>query len=277
MKNRTRESFVVAAIGVAIAAAAIVAALLASGCGPTRPAPAPPPPEPAAIPAPSAKPAPATRLRVASLDVSGFRGRIEQEHVDELSRLVAGRRIEVLAIQGITRYPTLRTRVDLVDGLASAAGMRQAFGETIDLSGRQSGNAVLSAYPVASSDSRAFDGVSGTRFEGALRVIVDAGTRPLIVVSTLLPSPLSAADARICTDVIASMVAERGNDPLLVFGNLPAPPAGGPLGGLRTAEEAGARLWYTPGPIEAGPPGSASCALGTLLISDIDVYPQGSR
>jgi endonuclease/exonuclease/phosphatase family metal-dependent hydrolase len=215
------------------------------------------------------------RLRVGSLDVSRFSGRVEQAQIDELASIVADRQIEVLAVQGITRYPTVKTRIDLVEGLAAAAGMKQVFGETINVSGRQSGNAVFSAYPVASSDSKGFEGVSGLNFEGALRVIVDAGTRPVVVVSTLLPDPLSAKDSKLCLDVIAGMTSERGKDPLLVLGNLPAPPAG--EWSEVAAGGTGGRLWYTPGPVEAGAGSAAPCAFGTILIADIDIYPQGTR
>jgi hypothetical protein len=262
-------------VGVVVAAA-LTAALLFGGCGASQPAPAasePPATTPAEPAAPS-KRAPAMKLRVASLDVSGFNGRITQAHVDELARLIAERKIEMIAIQGITRYPTVKTRIDLVGALAAAAGMRQVFGETINLSGAQSGNAVLSAYPIASSDSRAFEGVSGMKFEGALRVIVDAGTRPVVVVSTRLPDPLSAKDSKICVDAIAAMTSERGEDPLLVLGNLPAP--SGEMRDVRAGGNGG-RIWFTPGPVEAAGGRTAPCALGTILLADVDIYPQGVR
>ena len=267
-------AFAAPAARATMTAALLVAAvaLFAGGCGPSKPAAAPETAPPKEAPAPS-KPAPSTMLRVASLDLSKFSGRITQGQIEELASIITEREIEVLAIQGITRYPTLKSRPDLVDGLAAATGMRNAFGETINVSGRQSGNAVLSAYQVNSSDSKAFEGVSGLNFEGALRVIVDAGARPVVVVSTLLPAPLSERDAKICLKTIEGMTAERGKDPLLVMGNLPSPAGDdwNEVGG------AGGRIWYTPGPVEAGPVSSAPCPFGTLFIADLDIYPQGTR
>jgi endonuclease/exonuclease/phosphatase family metal-dependent hydrolase len=272
----SRGVFAIVMIILGVLALAVAAALLLPGCASTQPAPAPPPAAPESTEAGTpGKPAPAMKLRVASLDVSRFSGRVEQAQIDELASIIADRKIEVLAVQGITRYPTVKTRLDLVDALASAAGMRVLFGETINLSGRQSGNAVFSAYPVASSDTKGFEGVTGLNFEGALRVIVDAGTRPVVVVSTLLPSPLSAKDSKICLDVIAGMTSERGKDPLVVLGNLPAPPAGEWT--EVTAGGTGGRLWYTPGPIEAGAGSAAPCAFGTLLLTDIYIFPQTGR
>jgi hypothetical protein len=97
----------------------------------------------------------------------------------------------------------------------------------------------------------------------------------VIFVSTLLPSPLSAKDSKVCLDVIAGMTSERGRDPLVVLGNLPAPPAG--EWSEVAAAGTGGRLWYTPGPVEAGGGSTAGCALGTLLLANIDIYPQGAR
>ncbi|HLF13263.1 MAG TPA: hypothetical protein VI932_00035 [Bacteroidota bacterium] len=250
------------------------AALILSGCGASQPAASPPPPVPTET---APVPAPAMTIRVASLDVSGYRGRIEQKQVDELARLMGERKIELLAVQGITRYPTVRTRTDLVGELASATEMRQAFGETINLSGRQSGNALFSAYPISSSDSRSYEGVAGSNFEGALMVIVDAGARPVVVVSTLLPEPLSTADARICNDALSAMASERGTDPLLVLGNLPGPPDGGTWRDIRTGDARAGRLWYTPGGITVSGGTTARCELGTLLIADVGIYPQSRR
>ncbi len=250
-------------------------AVILSGCGSSQPAESPLPSPTATEPAPA--PVPAMKLRVASLDISGFRGRMEKKQVDELARLIGERKIELLAVQGITRYPTVKTRTDLIEELSSVTGMRQAFGETINLSGRQSGNALFSAYPIASSDSRSYEGVSGSNFEGALRAIVDAGTRAVVVVCTLFPDPLSTIDARVCNDALSAMASERGTDPLVVLGNLPGPPGGGTWKEIQAGDPGAGRLWYTPGGITVSGGTTARCELGTLLIADVDIFPQARR
>lgn len=253
-----------------------VSATLLTGCGASKRAEAPVS-TPAAEPSPVAAPVAAMTLRIASLDVSGFRGRMERTQIDELAGLIASKKIDVLAVQGITRYPTITTRTDLVAELSSATGMFQVFGETINLSGRQSGNAVFSSYPIASSDGRAYDGVSGNKFEGALRAIIDAGTRPLVVVSTRLPDPLGATDARRCGDLLSTMASDRGTDPLVVLGNLPRPPGDGTWKEVRSADATAGTLWFTPGPISISTGTSLKCGLGTLLLADVDLFPQKGR
>lgn len=259
-----------------ITAALMVIAVMLGGCAGSQQASAPPP-APAGEPAAPPPPAAAMKLRIANLDVSGFRGRIGMKQVEELSRLLGANKIDLLAVQGITRYPSVKTRTDLVEELASATGMRQAFGETINLSGRQSGNALFSAYPITSNDALPFEGVSGSNFEGALRVIVDAGTRPIEVLSTRLPDPLSGSDERICTGVIAGAASDRGKDPLVVLGNLPPPPAGETWREVAAGGRSAGAIWYTPGPISVSGGTTARCELGILLIADVDIFPQDRR
>jgi len=260
------------AVGLWVTALVSVALSLLAGCGTTAPTAGTPAPPDTATPVFR----PATSFRIASLDVGSFRGRIEQKQVDELASLISKHRVEVIAIQGLTRYPGVSTRTDLVDALGATTGMRTSFGETIAVSGRQSGNALLSAYPVASSDSRPYDGVSGTGFEGALQTIVDAGTRTVLIVSTRLPDPLSEKDLRICAGTLTGIADEYPDDPLIVLGNLPHPPAGDVW--KTTAGEAAGRAftWFTPRGMAVRDGGAdLRCALGTVHISEVDVYPRG--
>lgn len=261
-----------------------VAPAFLAGCAASKDAGSPAPP-PAVEAAPVAAPAAAMTVRIASLDVSGFRGRIERAHVDELAALIASGKIDVLAIQGITRYPTVATRTDLVTELAAATGMFHAFGETINVSGRQSGNALFSSYPIASSDARSYDGLTGNNFEGAVRGIIDAGTRPLSVVSTRLPDPPGPNDARVCADLLSAMASEGGRDPFVVLGNLPRPPGGSVWKEVRSPGETaggapGARpgsLWYTPGPVTITAVPGLRCGLGTLHVAEAGIFPQAGR
>jgi endonuclease/exonuclease/phosphatase family metal-dependent hydrolase len=254
--------------------AAILAAsalLALAGCGTT--APTPPPPPPAETPA--SAPRAAISLRVGSLDLSSWRGRIERRQVDELAGLISALKLDVVAIQGITRYPGVSSRLDLVDALGAATGMRTSFGETIAVSGRQSGNAVLSSYPIASSDSKNYQGVSGTGFEGALQAIVDAGTRTIVFVSTRLPEPLAGKDLRICTGTLFGIAREYPDDPVVVLGNLPPPPAGDTWN-TAGADPAGVEMsWFTPRGITMRGADGARCALGDVRVADVDIFPRG--
>jgi len=242
------------------------------GCGTSSTTPgAPAPPD-----SPSATvPKPAMSLRVGSLDVGSFRGRIDQPLVTELAGLISKMKLDVIAIQGLTRYPGISTRTDLIDALAAATGMRTSFGETIAVSGRQSGNAVLSSYPITSSDSRNYDGISGTGFEGALQTIVDAGTRTIVIISTRLPRPLSGRDLRICAGTLDGIAAEYPKEPLIVLGNLPGTPA---VDTWKTAARDGTGKvfsWFTPRGISVSKGEGGHCRLGDVRVVDMDIFPRG--
>ncbi len=244
---------------------------LMSGCGTTAPTPETP-----ATTDTVAAARPAMTLSIGAIDVSTYRGRVEKKQVEELAALISKHRVEVVALQGLTRYPGVSTRTDLLDALGAATGMRTSFGETIAVSGRQTGNAVLSAYPIVSSDSRPYDGITGTGFEGALRAIVDAGTRPVVVVSTRLPNPLSGEDLRICTGTIDGISAEHPDDPVIVLGNLPPPPAG--TAWETTGENTAGRAfaWFKARGMAVRDAGAvARCELGNLRLSQVDLYPRG--
>jgi len=101
---------------------------------------------------------PRSTTRVGSLDISSISGRLEKKRVDDLARLLIKERVEILAVQGITRYPGVRTRLDFADELALKADMQHAFGEVMNLSGRQTGNAVFSIYPILSSKNQPIEG-----------------------------------------------------------------------------------------------------------------------
>lgn len=126
-------------------------------------------------------------IRVGSLDISSISGRLEKKSVEDLARLLIKEGVEIVAVQGITRYPGVRTRVDFVDELALKADMRHAFGEVMNLSGRQTGNAVFSVFPILTSKNQPIDGLASSEFAAAVHALIDGGLVEINVVSARLP------------------------------------------------------------------------------------------
>ncbi|HTP79757.1 MAG TPA: hypothetical protein VMM57_05075 [Bacteroidota bacterium] len=164
---------------------------------------------------------PAITFQVASLNIGGVNRRIEKKDISALARILKREQIEILAVQGITRYPGLETRVDFVSELSSQAEMRNAFGEMMNNSGRQTGNAVFSSYPIRSNVNRSFDGVKSATFEAALQTVIDGGVRDIAVVSAQLPQKAGADDQSQCVRAIAAFNTPDRNYPTVVAGNLP--------------------------------------------------------
>jgi hypothetical protein len=169
----------------------------------------------------SANPQPklAITVRVGSIDLSSLARRIEKRDIERFSTFLKREQIEILAVQGITRYPNVKTRVDFVDELAAQMDMRHSSGESIDISGRQRANAVFSMYPIRSNQKNGFD-VPSAFYESALRVSIDAGVRDVVVVSTRLPEKATSQDLLKCIQIITRLQTIP-HGPFIVTGNLP--------------------------------------------------------
>jgi hypothetical protein len=162
----------------------------------------------------------ATTVRIATLDLFNLKRRIEKKDIDRFADVIKKEQIEVLAMQGIARYPNVKTRIDFVEEFPARADMRRVFGETIDMSGQQRVNAVFSIYPIQWSNKKEFD-VPSAFYESALQVSIDAGVRDVLIVCTRLPEKATAKDLVSCTQTIAEL-RTKTDKPFIVTGNLPA-------------------------------------------------------
>jgi hypothetical protein len=221
-----------------------------------------------------------TTVRIATLDLFNLKRRIEKKDIDRFVEVIKNEQIEVLAVQGISRYPNVKTRIDFVEEFPARADMRRAFGETIDMSGQQRVNAVFSIYPIQWSNKKEFE-VPSAFFESALQVSIDAGVRDVIIVSTRLPEKATTRELISCTQTIAALQTKI-DKPFIVTGNLPilskvkAPES---FADIQFALPADAgktvisRLWYAQGdlfkPVSAR---TVKTELGTMTVVEFGLY-----
>jgi hypothetical protein len=165
---------------------------------------------------------PALTFGVASLNLSSFEKRMEKRDIDRFSSLLKSEQIDILSVQGITRYPGLSSRVDFVKELAATSDMRCTFGEMYNASGKQDGNAIFSIFPQRNNHSDTFDGVQSADFEAALQSSVDGGVKDIVVVSTVLPPKASEADQAACLGIIEKKSLAQPGQPIILTGNLPS-------------------------------------------------------
>ncbi len=161
-------------------------------------------------------------LQVASLNLGDLNKRIERKHIIEFAKVLKREQVEVLAIQEVSRYPGVSTRVDFVNELAVQTDWHNVFGEMLNISGRQTGNAVFSAYPILSHRIQSFDNVMSANFEAALQATIDAGMRSLVVVSTKLPPRATMEEQMQCMSEVASLNPDTTNPLTIITGNLPS-------------------------------------------------------
>jgi hypothetical protein len=222
----------------------------------------------------------ATTIRIATLDLFNLKRRLEKKDIERFAEVIKKELIEVLAVQGISRYPNVKTRIDFVDEFSGRADMRRAFGETIDMSGQQRVNAVFSIYPIQWSNKKEFD-VPSAFFESALQVSIDAGVRDVIIVSTRLPEKATAKDLGTCVQVIAGLQTKM-DKPFIVTGNLPilskvkAPESFADIQSTLPADAAKtvtSRVWYAQGdlfmPLSAR---TVKTDLGTVTVVEFGLY-----
>jgi endonuclease/exonuclease/phosphatase family metal-dependent hydrolase len=159
-------------------------------------------------------------IHIASLNLGNLNKRIEQKYIVELAKVLKREQVEVLAVQGISRYPGVATRVDFVDELSAKTDWQNAFGEMMNISGRQTGNAVFSSYPILSQHNQTFDHLKSLSFEAGLQATIDAGIRSLVVVSVQLPAKITIEEEAQCIQLIAASISDKSNLTTIITGNL---------------------------------------------------------
>jgi hypothetical protein len=197
----------------------LLLALLFAGCPPPKPIVKEVPPPPPVVE--KKLPMPEITVNVGSLNLAKYAKKIEKNDVVKFADQLKRDSIDILLLQGITRYPDLKTRVDIVDELARVADLRKAFGETITLTGRQNGNAVFSIYPIRSNENTPYKNLQNGNFETALQTIIDCGVREIVVVSTLLPEKSPASDQSVVSTTLGSYTNLYYGKPIIISGNLP--------------------------------------------------------
>jgi len=232
--------------------------------------------EEAPPPAPVKKPlVPEIIIQVASLDLSKHSGRIGKDDVQKLSDIIRKFKIDILALQGITRYPELKTRIDAVDELANQTGMRHAFGENITVNGRQVGNAIFSNYPMKSDTSTQFTGLLSANFESELQAIIDCGVRDVIVVSANLPENTGMTDQVACVNQLSALNEFYIDTPIIVTGNLPRTDEVKQFARYSEARINGKALylWYSRGGLlKSLNVQVENSDLGTLIITEFGIF-----
>lgn len=178
--------------------------------------------KPAPKPVTTKKPnEPEMTIQLASLDLSLYGKKIEHADISKFTEEMRREKIDILTLQGITRYPGLATRIDVVDELSKSAEMRSAFGETISLNNRQNGNAIFSTYPIRSNENTHYANLQSNGFETALQAVIDCGVRDVVVVGTKLPTKVSIEELESASGTLNGFNAFYINHPIIIAGSIP--------------------------------------------------------
>lgn len=224
---------------------------------------------------------PEITIQIASINLANFNKRIERNNVIELAKILKNQQIEVLAVQGISRYPGVSTRVDFVNELSTKTDWRNAFGEMLNISGRQTGNAIFSVYPILSHQNFSWDRVKSASYEAALQATIDAGAGSLIIVSTQLPSKATANEQSQCLKFVAAMNPDSVNHFTIVTGNMPTDETIRMANSFsevplpESAKSATSKMWFVANTsLQLLTSRSMETELGTLVIAQFGIYRQ---
>jgi hypothetical protein len=224
---------------------------------------------------------PELSLQIASIDLASFNKRIERKHISDLSKILKREQIEVLAVQGIARYPGVSTRVDFVEELSKQTDWRNVFGEMMNASGRQTGNAIFSSYPILSHYNETFEKVKSANFDAAIQASIDAGVRSVVVVSSQLPAKATPDELGQCLKLITALNPDRTNPLTIIAGNLPSSSTlhtdnnftEVPLRG--SSKSSASKLWYSANSgLQLIATRQLDTELGTLIVVQLGLFRQ---
>jgi hypothetical protein len=218
---------------------------------------------------------------IASLNLSNFNKRVEQKHILDLAKVLKREQVEVLAVQGISRYPGVATRLDFVSELSAQTDWRNAFGEMMNISGHQTGNAVFSSYPILSQYNQAFDHLKTASFEAALQATIDAGLHSLVIVSMRMPLRATAEEEAQCIRRIAASNPDGSNQTTVITGNLPSTEAVRTSNSFTEVPQSGSdrgttpRVWYSANTtFQLLASRTVETELGRLIIAQLGLFRQ---
>jgi hypothetical protein len=192
----------------------IIVSFVMSGCKPPEEVKKPEKVEPS----PAKEPTPSIILNVATLNLSKSGTKYEKQSIFRLAEIIKQEDIQIISLQGVTRYPEIATRIDFIDELRLHTDMYQKFGETQNISGRQIGNAVLSTYPIKSSEN--FEYKKSKTLATALAASVDAGVGNALFVSTLIPESISSVEKHDCISTLEEIQKKYESSYFIVTGNV---------------------------------------------------------
>ncbi len=193
----------------------LASALMMNSCGPSK--------ETASTLPSAEKKANTSTVKILSINVRHTLK--EKSDVRRLSKLIKSTAAEIVAVQQIERPEEGKTGFDPVKELAKQTEMYDFFGKARFLEGFDSGNAILSMYPVTQTTIRQLPVGKGKVRRSLAFGIIDVGLREIAVASTELDDQ-SSSERVDQAEEIFSVAQSYSEKPFLVCGNFCEPLSG---------------------------------------------------
>lgn len=231
--NRWRAP-VVAVLGVAVVVAVVLWALTTTTAPPppNQPTASPSSPPASSSPAPETSPtspctAPATTLRVLTFNIHSARRPTGEPDLENIASEIAAADPDLVLLQEVDRGRSQTDGLDQAEWLGRRLGMAAAYGANQrlrDRFGRSGwiGNAVLSRFPIVSTDNHRLPAPPGLQRRGLQQVRIQIGDQEVTVFNTHLDH--TSGSVRIRQAVQITAIVDQVAGPRLLGGDLNAEP-----------------------------------------------------
>ncbi len=163
---------------------------------------------------------PVLTFNISGLNLSNESTKYSKTAISNLLAILKKEDIQIFALQGVTRYPDLPNRLDIINELQSATDMYFRFGETQNNSGRQYGHAVLSEFKIQSHHNSEYQSLKS--MNTYLSTLIDIGLYNVVITSTLIPDNLKNSEKIFCVSEWLKIQEEYKNCPVILTGNIAA-------------------------------------------------------
>src|SRR2546421_12999505 len=165
------------------------------------------------------------QIRVMSYNIHVGVGMDKKLDLPRIAAVISGQRADLVGLQEVDRGVERTGRIDEIAELAKLTHMDYAFAFNLKYQGGQYGVAILSRYPIKSTDHRLYKNTREAERRGLIRAEVDVGGRIMNFVTTHLDYQYDDGRLFEAQQLLAALKDVTG--PLIVVGDFNDVPAGG--------------------------------------------------
>ncbi len=153
---------------------------------------------------------------------SGIDGKTD---IKRIADIIKKSDANIVALQDVDRWVPRSEKLDMISALSDLTGMTYAYGRNNDLDGGESGNAILTRFPILEEKNLTLNSPGSGREYRFIELVLDIRGTELVFINTELDGAIH--DSVRITDVAKIQGAAREHQfvPVIVCGSLNAEPS----------------------------------------------------
>ncbi|MFC1629488.1 endonuclease/exonuclease/phosphatase family protein [Gemmatimonadota bacterium] len=174
----------------------------------------------------------ALMVRVLSYNIHHGEGVDGVFDLERLARVIREVDPDLVALQEVDRATTRSSGVDQAAELGRLTGLHSVFGKTMDFAGGGYGVAILSQWPILRVEDHMLPASEDREPRAALSVTVEFGEngREIVFISTHFDHTRDPVDRKAQALRINELFSDEIGQPMILAGDLNAPPESEPIG-----------------------------------------------